>query len=875
MPSSPSWECCSRRRRLRPRRRERPTARRRTGVDRVYHDYSGEGDASSIELNPALLSTIRGFDLTLLGYNTVDAFTRGTGFGGFMAANLGFGLGMGLGLQLVRPGLATQVIDADAGANPAMTKVSWGFAGGLGKHGAMGIGVHGIRAGGAWLQRPDVDVGLMTRITNYASLGAMTRLGPADLRSDNLPSELSVLGELALRPIGTHNFEVAGGVKQRVLEAEAGGPTNNLGIDGLLGRGRVSIRWKGIALRGEVEQVPVTVLDEQSFTPLRSEKALRGSVSLEASWDAVSVGGGVHAGVGDAIDGAGYHARFHTWRRGRVYWPRQVAAERLDLSGMDNQRQLVAMLQRIERAAKAGKRSILVVDARGVGGGWATLHELREALKRVRNAGGHVFAYVENGDMKDYYVASAAEKVYIHPAGGLDTYGLSSTSLYFKDALDKIGVQAEVVRVKEYKSAGERFTNAEPSKYDREQRTELQRDLYDRIVWDIAQGRQMSTQAVRDLFDDAPYGPNEALEKGLVDEITFRDELKKKISEVIGADVEFRKIGRTDPEDATWSDAPYIAVVLVEGMIVGGISRHIPFLNIKFAGADTIAQTLKELRRDRACKGVVLRVDSPGGSALASDVIWREVDRTRTEHAKDPRGSPPIVVSMSDVAASGGYYVSMGSKTVLADPMTVTGSIGVISIHFDLSGLLAKLGISTATFKEGKNPDINSLWKPYSEDQRARMQKGVEESYDLFISRVAEARGIDKEAVNKVGRGHVYSGADALDIGLVDAHGGLHEAIALLRKMAGVRKFRQLEVRVLPKRRRLLDIIFQNAGEPFAAAPLRTAARKRQEAKTQRGLKKLVPLALDRALSRLPLSLLYLPEGESQALMPYDLGWSD
>lgn len=843
------------------------------GVDRVYHDYSGEGDASSIELNPALLSTIRGFDLTLLGYNATNAFVRGSGFGAFGALNLGFGLGMGLGFQLMRPGLQDGVFDFDADANPAVTKVSWGFSGGLGKFGAMGVSVHGIRAGSAWLQRPDVDIGLMTRITNFASLGAMARLGPADVRSETLPSELSVIGELALRPLGTHNLELAGGFKQRVLEAAPGQGADNLGIEGLLGRGRISLRFHGIALRGEVEQVHATLLDEQSFAPLRREKALRGSASIEFSWDAVSAGAGVHAGVSDEVDGVGYHARFHTWRRGRVYPPRTVDADRLDLQGMDGQRQLIPMLEHIERARQAGKRAVVVVDARRVDGGWATLHELREALKKVRNAGGHVFAYVESADLKDYYIASVAERIYIHPAGGLETYGISATPLYFKEALSKIGVQAEVVKVREYKSAGERFDRDGPSEHDAKQRTELNRDVYERVVWDIAQARGLSTTAVRDLFDDAPHGPSAAVEKGLVDEVTFRDELKLKISEVIGANVEFRRIGRTDPEDATWSEAPYIAVVLVEGTIVDGISRFIPFLRLEFAGADTITQTLKDLREDRACKGVVLRVDSPGGSALASDVIWREVARTQEAHQRDPRSSPPIVVSMSDVAASGGYYVAMGSKTVLADPLTVTGSIGVITIHFDISGLLDKLGISTATFKEGKNPDITSLYKPYTDDQRARVQKSVEEMYGLFTSRVADGRGITKEKVDELARGHVYSGLDAKELGLVDAHGGLMDAVAMLRKMSGVPEFRKLELKVLPKRRRLIDIILGTTGEPFAGAgPIRNAAKRREEAKQQRSLAGMLPRALDEALAKLPLSLLYLPQGTTHALLPYDVG---
>jgi protease-4 len=358
--------------------------------------------------------------------------------------------------------------------------------------------------------------------------------------------------------------------------------------------------------------------------------------------------------------------------------------------------------------------------------------------------------------------------------------------------------------------------------------------------------------------------------KGLVDEVTFRDELKEKISDVIGAQVEFRRIERTDAEDATWSEAPYIAVVLVEGTIVDGISRYIPFLGLKFAGGDTITQTLKDVRADRACKGVILRVDSPGGSALASDVIWREVARTREAHEKDPRGSPPIVVSMSDVAASGGYYVSVGAPTVLADPLTITGSIGVITIHFDLSGLLDKLGISTTTFKEGKNPDIGSLWAPYTEDQRARVEKSIEQAYDLFTSRVAQGRGMTQDEVDERGRGHVYSGIDAKETGLVDAHGGLWDAVALVRKMSGVPGFRRLELRVLPKRRRLIDIILGDTGEPFAGAgPIRKAAARREEAKQQKSLAGVLPLALDEALSRLPLSLLYLPQRGTHALLPY------
>lgn len=840
------------------------------GVERVYEDYSSEGDASSLELNPAMLSAVRGFDLTLLGYQTTDRFMRGSGFGAFAAFNLGFGVAMGFGAQLIEPGLGDDVTDFDADANPTATKLSWGLSLGQGEYASLGIGVSGLRSQGQWLQRPDVDLGLMTRVTNYASLGAMVRMSPVNLDSDRLPPELSFIGELAVRPLGTQMVEVAGGVKQQVLTAEPGERTRREGTDGLLPRGRLSLRWQGWGLRGEVEQVRLTQLDEASLAPLRTTKGVRGSVSLEASWDFASIGSGIHVGASDGVDGVGYHARLHSRRRGRVFSPRPVRVERIDLGELTNQRSLIAMLERLQRAEEAGPRTILLLDARGTKGGWAARHEVREAIVDVRNAGGHVFAYVENASVGDYYMASAAESVFIHPAGALDTYGLSSNSLYFRGAFDKLGVKAEVVKIREYKSAGERFTETEPSPHDREQREALQKGIYDQVLFDIAQARGLSVSQVREAFDDAPHGPTAAIEHKLVDAIAFRDEIEDEISDDVGAPVEIGPVTNGAPQDPTWSKQPYIAVVLVEGAIVDGPSRAIPFIGTQFAGGDTIAKTLKQVREDSACKGIVLRVDSPGGSALASDVIWREVSRTHEAFEEDPKDSPPIVVSMSNVAASGGYYVSMGTDTVFVDPLTITGSIGVITIHFDVSGLLEKLGISVTTFKQGKNPDINSVFHPYTAEQRKKVEGSIARTYDLFTSRVADARGIPQEKVDELGRGHVYGGKKAIEIGLADREGGLEDAIAHLRSKAGIRPRKELAVRVLPRAPRLLDLILDTVGDPFAGAgPVRKAQARRKAAKAQAALGGVLPAVLHDALAQLPLSLLYLEQGQAHAVMPW------
>lgn len=838
------------------------------GVDRPIKDYSAEGDSTSMELNPALLSAIRGLDLGLLGYQTVSALSRGSGFGAFIAANLRLGFALGFGAQFVQPGLGRGMQDFARNRNPSATKLTWAFSGGLGERGSFGLAVSGIRADSQWLRRPDLDLGLMYRIRSYGSLGLVARLGPGDLRDDDFSSQATLVGEVALRPLGTRMIEIAGGVRALLATAEPGEELRRLGGSrGLFGRGRVALRWQGIALLGEVEQVRATELDPVALTPLRVRKGIRGSVALELAWDFVRARVGVTAGLNGGVDGVGGEAHLSTARQGRVYWPRRVDAERIDLGELDDERDLVAMLERLERAREAGERSILVVQGE-TKAGWATLHEVREALVRARDAGAHVYAWLEDGSMRNYYVATAAEKIYLHPAGSLSVFGLATTQFYFTGLLDKLGVRAEVVKIGEYKSANEIVTETGPTEPEREQETALLAGTYSQIVGDIARGRGLARDEVRAAIDGAPHAPEEAVEQRLADEVVYRDQLLDRISEEVGADVEFARFTDTQPEQRTWSTPPYVAVVLVEGTIIDGKSRFIPLLNLHFVGGDTISDTLEEVRRDPLCRGIVLRVNSPGGSALASDVIWREVERTAEAHEKDPRFEPPIVVSMGDVAASGGYYVAMGTRPVLADPMTVTGSIGVISLHVDLSGLLAKLGIATATFREGANADINQPWHPYTTDQRARVEKAIQATYDLFRSRVAKGRGITSERVHELGRGRVYTGADAKKVGLVDQLGGLDAAIAQVRKQAGVRKGAKLELVVLPDRIRLIDIVLQAIGIPRPSrdrgSSVRVPLRKRDRVRELE-----LPATIDLALSKLPLSLVFLPPGKAHALMPW------
>ncbi len=764
-----------------------------------------------------------------LGYRSTSAFTRGTGFGGFMSLNLGLGFATGFGVQAVRPGFTGNYFDPRRAQNPDFTKVSWGLSGGDGKVAAMGLGIHWMLDGGQSLRRPDLDLGLLLRLRNYASIGAVARLGPADLAPQGLlPQELAVTGELALRPLGTRMLELAGGVRTRWRGDASVGPGPSSPTSSACSPAAASpCATRASSSPARSSRSASTCSTPPATSSASRARAVRGAVALAVSWDMLTVRAGLHAGLSEGVDGFGLAARFSSSRQGRVFWPRLVDAERIDLSAVSGERGLIRLLERLDRAEQAGPRSVILVDARGAKLGWASLQELRAALVRIRNAGGHVFAYLEDADLKDYYLASAAEQVYIHPAGELETFGLAATTLYFKGALDKLGVQAEGLHIAEYKSAHETFTRTGPSDPDRQQREAILDDTFAQIVRDIAQARGLSEAQVRGLVDEAPHGPNQALAMHLADKVVHRDEVIDAISTKIGAKVRFASFPETDPEQDTWSTAPYLAVVLIEGTIIDGESRTIPFLNINFTGSDTLVDQLRALRNDPMCKGILLRVNSPGGSALASDLIWREVQRTQDAHEKQPQKSPPIVVSMGDVAASGGYYVAMGARQIFASPTTITGSIGVVSLHFDLSGLLAKLGISTTTFQRGKNADITSLYHPYTEDQRARMDASMRRIYDLFRTRVAAGRKLTMETVDQLGRGHVYSGVDARELRLVDDLGGLHEALAALRAKTGLPERRELALRVLPRQRRLVDILLEQVmprpGDDRACAARSTA----------------------------------------------------
>ncbi|TPV93461.1 MAG: signal peptide peptidase SppA [Myxococcales bacterium FL481] len=823
---------------------------RTDGVDRTVHDYSGEGDASSLELNPALLSATPDLDLVVRHYRTYADFARGSGTGGFVSLRLPVGVAMGFGIQGVSPGFRHDQFDEHASRHPTLTKFSYGLALGAAEVGALGVSLHNSRVSGERLRAPDVDLGALIRMTNFASLGVVARFAPVSREGDDATTVLT--SELAIRPLGTRQIEVAGGVTADLPVPEVDGQAQTATW---LPRARLALRHEGIAVTGEVQQVRTTVLDDESYAVLRHAKGWRGSVGLALAWDYAAVFGGAHSAFGPSLGGYEFGVRFSAKRQGRTYWPRSVDAELIDIGELNDERDLLSALAALHRAKEAGERSVIVLDTRGSKLGWASLQELRQAVIDLRQAGGHVFAYLERASTKDYYLASAAQAVFMHPAGGLSMPGLSTTTLYYKDALAKVGVAVEAIHIEEFKSAHEPYSRSSRSKPDRLQRDAILDAVYTQIRYDMARGRELSITEVTEAIEDSPHTPKLAQQRGFVDKVLFRDQVIEEVSERIGANVEFAEFDPPGPERPTWSKHPYIAVVLIEGSIIDGNSVELPLLGTKMTGGDTIVQTLRDLRSDPACEGVVLRVNSPGGSALASDVIWREVQRTREAHDKDPKFSPPIVVSMGDIAGSGGYYVAMGADTVLASDLTITGSIGVVSQHFDASGLLKMLGISVDTLKRGENPDMFEPYHPFTADQKQRLRESMEATYELFRQRVASARNLTPEKVHELGRGRVYAGVDARKLGLVDEAGGLLDAIELVRARAGLRRGQKTRIRVAPSRATVLGMILESAGLP-------------QWLRSPKMKERPTPMVVDLARAKLPLSMLYLDQDRPLALMP-------
>ncbi|MFI5396806.1 MAG: signal peptide peptidase SppA [Candidatus Binatia bacterium] len=433
-------------------------------------------------------------------------------------------------------------------------------------------------------------------------------------------------------------------------------------------------------------------------------------------------------------------------------------------------------------------------------GGWAKIQEIRRSLMALRQAGKAVWVHLTHPGIREYVLASAADQIILTPAGTLDVAGLSSEVTFVAGALKKLGIQAELVQMGKYKSAAETFTRSDMSEPHREMVESLIQDLYEQVVDAIAEGRGMGGEAVRHLLDRGPFMAREAAQEHLVDALLYDDEAEARMrarcddQAVIERSAYFSRRARAARREMLRHGRPAIGLLHVTGSIKTG--ENISGTGAASAcGAAAVARDLKALRERRDIGAVVIRISSPGGSGLASDLIWHEVMRTRKQK--------PVVVSFGDVAASGGYYVGVAGNPVLAEAGTITGSIGVLAGKALLKGLYDQLGITKQVITRGRHAALYSDYVPLGEEERQRLQTEAEFFYADFIDKVASGRQLSAGAVAAAAEGRVWSGRQAKEIGLVDQLGGIEEALDEAKVLAGLTPDVRVSVERYPRPRRL------------------------------------------------------------------------
>lgn len=453
------------------------------------------------------------------------------------------------------------------------------------------------------------------------------------------------------------------------------------------------------------------------------------------------------------------------------------------------------------RKAKVDDRvSAVVLIPPSVPGLWGTTQEIRGAVLDYRESGKPIVAYLESGTGQSYYLATACDEVFMSPTSPLMLVGVATYELFFRGALDKVGVEADMLAAGDYKTAINAYTESGFTAEHREMSEALSRDFYEQLVDGIAEGRRMTRARVRDVIDQGPFVAGDAANLGLVDDLLYEDELLDRLSpDDHPSRIDFATYRQVEPQSLGLDAGPRIAVVYAEGVInLGSSAVDFPGTG-QLVGSQTMTDAIRAARNDASIEAIVVRIDSPGGSATAADIIWRELSLAREEK--------PLVVSMADVAASGGYYIAAPAHAIVAQPGTLTGSIGVYSGKFAAAGAFDKVGIGVDGVTHGAQADIFSPADPFSAAGRASMQDQVDDIYERFLEVVADGRALSRDEAHEVAQGRVWTGRQALVRGLVDELGGLRRAVALAKERAGIDADEEVTLVALPGPRSFVEVL--------------------------------------------------------------------
>lgn len=536
------------------------------------------------------------------------------------------------------------------------------------------------------------------------------------------------------------------------------------------------------------------------------------------------------------------------------YYPEEPPQEMLDAL-LD--RRIVThrlLLYSIEKAATDDKIHSLYIRLSPFAGiGWARAKEIRDALLAFKEAGKDITVYMEFGGDKEYYVATAADKIVCPPGAILPVDGLFMQMLFLKDTYAKVGVEWEEVHAGKYKSAPETNTRSEMSEANREVMNDILDHLYDSILGGIIDGRGITEEEARALIDNGPYLQVDlALEAGLIDEIAYETDILERLG--VDEDGDMNKVkGSHYMKSVSYPHSGHkVALIYIAGTIVVGDSQVSPFGD-KFVGSNTVVKWLESVRDDDDAEGLILRVDSPGGSALAADVIWKAIEEVRAKK--------PVVVTMGDLAASGGYYVSMGADYIFAEPTTLTGSIGVYFMRPIIGGLYDKIGVNPQTMTRGENADLFDPTVELSPEQRQVIQGFVNGTYHDFVSKAALGRNMSYEEIDNIAQGRVWMGTQAVENDLVDAIGDMDSAVKKVKELADLTD-EDVWLDVYPRRKDFWELL-REGNFPFAAIQTSTAP-------DVSSLQKILPREMHELLNLSARQAMFQP-GEPLALLPYEV----
>ena len=540
--------------------------------------------------------------------------------------------------------------------------------------------------------------------------------------------------------------------------------------------------------------------------------------------------------------------------------PDYVADEPLAKAfGVAQPQSFTSLLTQLRKAKVDNRIGAVLLDINFPGIGWGRADELRDAVKDLRSSGKPVYAYMEIGTNKEYYIATAADKIFLPPSGDIYINGLAAEAMFYKGSLDKLGVEVDAIQIgPKYKSAPDQYTKTVMGDGQREVINAVLDEYFTRFTTGIAESRKKDVNDVKTLIDGAPYNAKQAKELGLIDEAFYREQVDTELKAKLGYKdsdklriVRGREYREIPSDSLGLNNGEKVAVIYASGAITGGRSSSGP-LNGEMVGSDTIVAAVNDAAKDPSVKAIVLRVDSGGGSALASDLMWYALENAKAKK--------PVVVSMGDVAASGGYYIACNANKIVAEPSTITGSIGIFVFKPNIKGFYDWIGVSNEYTMRGKNAGIFRATEKWTPEERARMENQIGSVYhDSFIPKVAKGRNKTNEEANTLGQGRVWTGTQAKANGLIDEFGGLEKAIDIAKELANLPADKDVRRVVFPAPRPFLE-------EYFGSEETQVSA----DQKAQAAIIQALPADIRRAFRYVGL-FDRMKNGDTMLMMPFEL----